>query len=95
MKNTKQEESQPRKKKITEKSVSNLPDAIIGESFDVLPGSRFIIRISRSGKNVLCECAVKKVDENGIVHLWNETLEQWFAFSKKEAIDSKMFIKRL
>jgi hypothetical protein len=95
MKSPDKQQEKVRKKKISEKSVSSLTDAIVGESFDVLPDSRFIIRISRSGKNVLCECAVKKVDENGIVHLWNETLEQWFAFSKKEAIDSKMFIKRL
>jgi hypothetical protein len=84
-----------RKKKISEKSVANLPDLVNGESFEVSTGTKLVIRISRNGKNVLCECEVKKVEENGIIHLWNETLEQWFAFSKKEAIDLKMFIKRL
>ena len=84
-----------KKKKISEKSIADLPDAISGDSLDLAENSRLIIRISRSGKSILCECTVKKVEDNGIVHVWNETLEQWFAFEKKEAVSSKMFIKRL
>ena len=95
MKRDSKEETVVKKKKISEKSVSHLPDAISGESLDISVGSRLIIRIPRNGKGVLCECTVKKMEEGGIVHLWNETLEQWFAFEKSGAISAKMFIKRL
>ncbi len=61
--------------------VEHLPDAIVNGHFSCPIGSELIIEKYRNGKNTLTVCTLKRVDEDGLVHTWDETVQQWYMFS--------------
>jgi hypothetical protein len=79
-------------KKLNLKSVSHLPDAIIDGKLQCGLQSTIIVERVRSKKTNYCECIVKQVAANGIVTLWDDTLEQWYVIDLK---DPPPFVKIL
>ena len=79
------------KKKSTEKidnkkvgrnfKPDSLPDAIVEGKFTGQVGSEIVVSRFRNGKNTFSVCTVKQLDESGLVHTFDETLQQWFVFS--------------
>lgn len=59
----------------------SLPDAIVEGKFMGQVGSELIVSRFRNGKNTFSVCTVKQLDESGLVHTFDETLQQWFTFS--------------
>jgi hypothetical protein len=62
-----------------------LPDAMSDGKFQANVDARLVVGRSRNGKQVLTICTVKKINENGLIETWDETLQQWFAFNVSEA----------
>lgn len=62
-----------------------LPDAIVEGAFVGQVGSQLVVERFRNGKKMLTVCTVKQLDESGLIHTWDETLQQWFVFPVKEA----------
>lgn len=76
----KTEKRAPRQKKV-KVDLSKLPDAIVDGKFVVpLKGKVFFER-TLSGKTKIHEGLVSDINENGIVTLFDETVEQFYAFS--------------
>lgn len=57
-----------------------LADAIIDGKFAGAIGSEILVNRFRNGKESLHICTVKEIDNNGLLHAWDETLQQWFVF---------------
>jgi hypothetical protein len=72
--------SQSKPKKLSLKTVSVLPDAIVDGKLMCGIDSTLVIERIRSKKVMYCECIVKQLLPNGLVHVWDDTLEQWFVF---------------
>jgi hypothetical protein len=64
--------------------VDTLQDAIIDGVFTGHVGSELIVERFRNGKNSLIVCTVKTIDPDGLIHTWDDTVNQWFDFSTKE-----------
>ena len=62
-----------------------LPDAIVEGKFVGNVGSEIVVSRFRNGKNTFSVCTVKQIDESGLIHTWDETLQQWFVFPASEA----------
>lgn len=62
--------------------VSALIDAFVDGELTCPLGSELILSRFRNGKEVLTICTVKSVQDNGLVHTWDESVQQWFIFSK-------------
>lgn len=62
----------------------SLPDAIVEGKFVGKVGSEIIVDRFRNGKTSFHVCTVKQLDENGLIHTWDETIHQWFVFSLNE-----------
>ncbi|MBM3194137.1 MAG: hypothetical protein FJZ60_00050 [Chlamydiae bacterium] len=63
----------------------NLSNAIVEGKFVALVGSEIIVNRFRNGKESFHVCTVKQIDENGLIHTWDETIHQWFVFSVKDS----------
>lgn len=63
----------------------SLPDAIVEGKFIAQIGNEIIVDRFRNGKQAYHVCTVKQLDENGLIHTWDETIHQWFVFSVTEA----------
>jgi len=63
----------------------SLPDAIVEGKFVGTIGSEIIVSRFRNGREALHVCTVKEVSADGLLHSWDETLQQWFVFPVKEA----------
>lgn len=61
--------------------VNTLPDAIVDQKFLGKLGSELIVSRFRNGKQGYSICTVKEVNESGFINTWDETLQQWFAFT--------------
>ena len=73
-------------KKIKNNSkIDNLPNAIIEGKFVGAVESKLIVSRFRDGKETLTICTVKQIDETGLIHTWDETLQHWFTFPISEA----------
>ncbi len=73
-------QERPRKKKV-KVDLSSLPDAIIDGKFVVpLQGKVFFER-TLSGTTKVHEGTVVKINENGIIDLFDDTVEQFYSFS--------------
>ena len=91
----KQMQAKPEKKKNNDQSghrklrrgfkVETLPDAIVDGKCIAPLESELVVERFRNGKNMLCICTVKQLDESGLIHTWDETLQQWFVFPASEA----------
>jgi len=75
------QKSTPRKKKIKHEF---LPDAIVEGKFLGQIGTELVISRFRNGRDTLSVCIVKQLEDTGLVHSFDETLQQWFTFSVKE-----------
>lgn len=62
----------------------SLPDAIVEGKFVGQIGSEIVVSRFRNGKNALHVCTVKEIGADGVLHTWDETLQQWFIFPVKE-----------
>lgn len=61
-----------------------LPDAIVEGKFSASVGSEIIVNRFRNGKESFHICTVKQIDENGLIHTWDETIHQWCVFSAND-----------
>lgn len=78
----KKQKPSPRKSKIKHE---NLPEAIVEGNFLGQVGTRLVVSRLRNGKETFSTCVVKQLEEvTGLVHSFDETLQQWFTFSIKE-----------
>jgi len=64
--------------------VNLLPDAIVEQKFVGQVGSELVVGRFRNGKETLSICVVKEIKEPGFINTWDETLQQWFAFTISE-----------
>lgn len=67
-----------------------LQDAIVDGKFIGQINSEIIVGRFRNGKNTFSICTVKQLDDSGLIHTFDETLQQWFSFS---IIDSPKIVK--
>lgn len=65
--------------------VDSLTDAIIEGKFIGKIGQEIVVERFRNGKKSFSICTVKQVDEKGLIHTWDETLQQWFVFPENQA----------
>ena len=67
--------------------VESLADAIVDGAFIGKVGGEIVVSRFRNGKDTLSICTIKEIgtDEKGLIHTWDETLQQWFVFPVKEA----------
>jgi hypothetical protein len=70
--------------------ISNMPDAIVDGKLTVPIGSRVIIPRMRSGREVLSTGLIKKLEDDGSVHFWDETNAQWFVFMLTDKVVVKV-----
>jgi hypothetical protein len=61
-----------------------LPDAIIECKFVGEIGCEIVVNRFRDGRDSLSICTVKQIDEKGLIHTWDETLQHWFTFPVNE-----------
>lgn len=61
-----------------------LPDAIVECKFVGEVGCEIVVSRFRDGRNSLSICTVKQIDEKGLIHIWDETLQHWFTISINE-----------
>jgi len=86
VKATKKKEDNANTKKLKRGfKVESLVDAIVDGAFVGKIGGEIIVSRFRNGKDTLSICTVKEIDEKGLIHTWDETLQQWFVFPVKEA----------
>lgn len=67
-----------------------LQDAIVDGKFVGQINSEIIVDRFRNGKNTFSICTVKQLDDSGLIHTFDETLQQWFSFS---VTDSPKIVK--
>lgn len=60
---------------------ASLPDAIIDGKFTCVVGTKIIVERMKNGRNILSICTIQEVSEKGLVHTYDETVEQCFSFS--------------
>jgi hypothetical protein len=63
---------------------SKLSEAFANGELTCPVGTELILSRYRNGKDVLTIGTVKSVQDNGLVHVWDECVQQWFIFSKQE-----------
>jgi hypothetical protein len=68
----------------------SLNDAFVDGKFVGQINSEIIVSRFRNGKNTFSVCTVKQLDDSGLIHTFDETLQQWFSFS---ATDSPKIVK--
>ena len=74
-------------RKISKKMVLNeLKDAVVDNKFLATVGSELVVERHKDGKAKLVIVKVKQIGEDGLVQTWDETAQQWFHFSLKEAL---------
>ena len=61
-----------------------LPDAIVEGELQVTIGSQLYVEIFRDGGQLMTICELTRVDDDGCMHLWNKTLEQWTLLNRKD-----------
>ena len=59
----------------------SLPDAIVEQKFLGKIGSEIVVGRFRNGKETLSICLVKEIEESGFINTWDETSQQWYAFT--------------
>lgn len=64
---------------------NQLPDAIVEQKFLGQVGTELVVNRFRNGKETLSICVVKEVQDSGFINTWDETLQQWFAFTIADA----------
>jgi hypothetical protein len=79
----------PRTKKI-KFDIINAPDAIVEGKLIVPPGTKVIIPRLKAGRESLSKCEIMKVDDDGVIHTWDETLNQWYLFRVTDNIVVKI-----
>jgi len=84
------QEKKPKEKSDSRKlkkgfKVDSLSDAIVEGKFIGNVGNEIVVSRFRNGKNTLSICTIKQIDEKGLIHVWDETLQQWFVFPESQA----------
>ena len=76
----KTEKRAPRQKKV-KVDLSKLPDAIVDGKFVVPVKGKVFFERTLSGTTKVHEGTVVKINENGVVDLFDDTVEQFYSFS--------------
>lgn len=63
----------------------SLPDAVVDGKFVGKVGSEIVVNRFRNGKESFHICTIKQIEENGLLHTWDETVQQWFVFPVSDA----------
>jgi hypothetical protein len=84
MASEKRKTEEPKRKLSKAVKIATLPDAVVDGKFIAKIDSELVIERTRSGKIVVCICVVKKIEDTGLVHVWDDSLGQWYAFSVLE-----------
>ena len=61
---------------------SKFKEAFVNGELACPLGTELVLSRFRNGKEVLTIGTVKSVQENGLVHVWDECVQQWFFFSR-------------
>jgi hypothetical protein len=61
--------------------VSNLSDAVVNREFLGKVDSELVVGRFRNGKEAYSICVVKEIGDGGFINTFDETLQQWFAFT--------------
>jgi len=64
---------------------ASLPDAIVDGKFIGKVGTEIVVNRFRNGKESFHICTIKQIEESGLLHTWDETIQQWFVFPINEA----------
>jgi hypothetical protein len=91
--NRKEKKPRAQRVKKIKFDIASAPDAIVEGKLIVPIGSKVIIPRVRAGRQSLSECEVKKVDDDGVVHTWDETLNQWYLFKVTDNLIVKVYDK--
>jgi hypothetical protein len=79
----------PRKKrvKIDPKTVPAIADGVL-----LAPvGSKILVTRLRHARPHTSSCEIHKIDEDGTIHAWDETLNQWFLFKASDNVDVRFY----
>lgn len=71
---------------------AQLPDAVVDGKFMGNVGTELIATRRKDGKEKLVILTVKKINDDGLVESWDETIQQWFNFNLKETLPSVLKI---
>jgi hypothetical protein len=82
-KSEKQKEERKKKIKI---NLNDLQDAVVDGQLKAKIGDTVFFERSLNGTKRIHMGFIKAADENGLVHVWDDTREQWFIFSLKEEL---------
>ena len=66
--------------------LDSLPDAVVDGKLVAGVGERVLFERALNGVKKTHVGSVKIVEDSGLVHVWDETREQWFVFSLKEQL---------
>lgn len=69
--------------------MSLLQPAIVEGKFVVPVDGKVIAERFRGGKITLVYCSVRTIEEN-VIHLWDETNQQWFLINLEQAPDVRI-----
>ena len=69
--------------------MANAPDAIVDGQLVVPIGTRVAIPRVRARQQILSVCVIHKLEE-GVLHVWDETLTQWFIFNVTDPVVVKV-----
>lgn len=67
-------------KKVNDKIVNSLTNAIVDGKIKFSSGSKVYASRRRDGKTVVVLCEIRSIKEDGLVEAWDETVNQWFMF---------------
>jgi len=84
MASEKRKTEEPKRKLSKAVKIATLSDAVVEGKLIAKIDSELVIERIRSGKTVACICVVKKIEDTGLVHVWDDTLGQWYAFNVLE-----------
>lgn len=72
----------PKRVKRTKVKLEELPDAVVDGKMIVPPGGKvFFERRLSTGRIAVHEGIIREITANGIVQIWDESVEQFYAFS--------------
>lgn len=75
----------PRKKSKPKIKMASLSDAILdGKMIVPVGGKVYFERLVSSGRIEIHEGIIRDITDNGLVEIWDETIEQFYAFSLKQ-----------
>lgn len=75
--------------------LSSLENAFNDGTWNVPIGEEIIVERRLDGKRQKSLCIVKKIDDSGVVHVWDETLDRWFLFDPPSLEKNGILVKKI